>query len=243
MSSNAVDAQVLASTGVLIQVPDGAGGWETAATRYPREYFDEAAFDDVGHGPLRLVFVGRHTIHFLGRLRTAAEGFNAQKLPLLLAQHSRLGDVAAAIDTTGNLTSELAPGDTVNLTFGWVPVPEGQVRELLLLSRGVYTASLPASRSPVLPESFALRPMRPNPFSTSSTLQFDLPVGMRVRLEVLDPQGRLVRVLEEQYLPAGHHAIEWDGRTEAGARAGPGVYFYRFEAGEFRARGRMTRVL
>ena len=65
---------------------------------------------------------------------------------------------------------------------------------------------------------------------------------MHVRLEVLDPQGRRVRVLADGYLPAGHHAIEWDGRSEAGTRVAPGVYFYRFEAGEFRARGRMTRM-
>lgn len=240
-SATAIDAQVLANSGIQLQTQDGFGGWRTVLTRYPREHPDEAVLDGMGHGPVRLVFVGRHTVRAAGRLTAMSTNFTARKLPLLAARHTRFGDVAAVVDTTGNLTSQLAPGDTVNLEFGWVPVPEGQVRELFLLSRGVYTANLPAVLQEAVPAMFAARLMRPNPFAGTASLGFDLPAASRVQLEVLDAQGRRVRMMERQF-SAGSHSIEWDGRNEAGGRVGPGVYFYRLKAGVHRATGRITRL-
>ncbi len=240
LSATAIDAQVLGSSGIQLQTPDGLGGWRTVVTRYPREHRDEAVLEGLGNGPVRLAFVGRHRVRFVGRLEQSVGQFTARKLPLLSARHTRFGDVAAAMDTTGNLTSELTPGDTVSLEFGWAPVPEGQVREYFLLSHGVYTANLRAALQEVLPERFAIRVPRPNPFAASTTLRFGLPEERHVRLEVLDAQGRRVRTLANHTLPAGSHAIEWDGRNEAGGRTGPGVYFYRFVAGEWVANGRMT---
>jgi hypothetical protein len=237
-----IDAQVLGSSGIEIQTGDGLGGWRTVLTRYPREHADEAVFEGVPHGPVRLVFVGRHTVRSLGRLEEAAGGFTVTELPLLAAQHTRSGDVARTMESIGGSTSELSPGDTLNLEFAWSPVPEGQVRELLLLSHGVYTAALPSSNQAVLPVRFAVRAPQPNPFAVSSALHFDLPGEAHVRFEVLDAQGRRIRVLANHRLPPGSHSIAWDGSTDSGSRAGPGVYFYRFSAGEHRAKGRFVRV-
>lgn len=241
-SATAIDAEVLGTSGIQIQTADGLGGWRTVLTRYPREHADEAVLDGVPHGSVRLVFVGRHTLRTLGRLRASPGGFTVSRLPLLAATHTRFGDVAAALDQPGSVTSELSPGDTVNLVFGWTPVPEGQVRELLFLSHGVYTAALPASNQQIIPARFAIRLPQPNPFAASTTLRFDLPSERHVRLEVLDAQGRRVRTLANHALPPGSHAIEWNGRSEVGDIVGPGVYFYRFVAGEWRANGRMLLV-
>jgi flagellar hook assembly protein FlgD len=38
-----------------------------------------------------------------------------------------------------------------------------------------------------------------------------------------------VRTLADDDLPAGKHAIDWDGADERGDRARSGVYFYRLE--------------
>jgi flagellar hook assembly protein FlgD len=48
---------------------------------------------------------------------------------------------------------------------------------------------------------------------------------------VFDVTGRLVRRLVDGTLPAGDHAIEWDGRTDAMGSMPSGVYLYRLEAG------------
>jgi hypothetical protein len=35
--------------------------------------------------------------------------------------------------------------------------------------------------------------------------------------------------------PAGRHEAIWDGRSETGRKASPGVYFYRLDAGGHRS--------
>ena len=234
------DAQVLAGSGLLIQSPDGGGGWRTVRHSYPRAEFSESFVDSLAQGTLRLVFLARHKLRFVGRLAVVADSVQGQKLAVLAALHSRLGDVSGALTALGNVTTELAPGDTVSLEFAAPPVAAGQARELFLLSRGVYTSSLPASRRAEVPTRFALRQNQPNPFRATTMIRFDLPASEVVRLELFDAQGRRLRVLANQFFAAGYQAVAWDGRNEAGELAGPGIYFYRIEAGAFRARRKMT---
>jgi hypothetical protein len=84
-----------------------------------------------------------------------------------------------------------------------------------------------------LPQIFALRPNRPNPFESETLIGFDLPEPCAVRLEVVDVQGRVVRVLADGAWPAGRHALTWAGEGDDGVVAGPGVYFVRMKAGSF----------
>jgi hypothetical protein len=77
---------------------------------------------------------------------------------------------------------------------------------------------------------FLLEQNYPNPFNPSTTIPFDTPSSGRVRVEIFDVHGRLVRALIDQSMPAGAHAITWDGRDDAGNTARSGVYFYRLEA-------------
>ena len=104
-------------------------------------------------------------------------------------------------------------------------------------------ASVPGdSTHASLPRAFALAACEPNPSTGAARIGFALPRDTRVRLDVLDLQGRRVRVLVDAALPAGEHVAVWDGRDAAGAPAGPGVYFYRMQAGGFTARRRLVRV-
>jgi hypothetical protein len=76
-----------------------------------------------------------------------------------------------------------------------------------------------------------LLPPSPNPSAGSVTLGLEIPAVGRVRLEVFDTRGRLVRVLADRVMPVGFHRIEWDGAGLCGRRAAPGVYYCRLEAG------------
>jgi len=73
---------------------------------------------------------------------------------------------------------------------------------------------------------------RPNPFGAATTIAFRLPERSDVTLQVFDPAGRLVRTLQRGPLDAGPHLMSWDGRSDGGAAAGSGVYFYRFQVGD-----------
>ncbi len=67
----------------------------------------------------------------------------------------------------------------------------------------------------------------PNPFNPRTTVHFELPLSGKVRVDIFDARGRLVRTLEDGELQAGSYARTWDGRAEDGQSVGSGVYFAR----------------
>jgi hypothetical protein len=69
----------------------------------------------------------------------------------------------------------------------------------------------------------------PNPFSQTVRVTYFVPSGGRARLQVFSTEGRVVRTIEEGAVEAGIHSVIWDGRSEAGRSAAPGVYFVRLE--------------
>ena len=86
-----------------------------------------------------------------------------------------------------------------------------------------------------IPALVALHPNTPNPFratgSAGTLIRFDLPVTQRVRLQLFDPTGRLVRTLVDGQLRPGRHGVVWDGRDASAHPVGSGVYFCVFESG------------
>jgi len=69
----------------------------------------------------------------------------------------------------------------------------------------------------------------PNPFMTSTTIAFSVPVDGPARLSLYNVRGQLVNRLVDEALPSGRHLVTWNGDDRAGRRLGPGVYFCRFE--------------
>lgn len=80
------------------------------------------------------------------------------------------------------------------------------------------------------PPAFWARSPSPNPASTEVTWQFGLPAATPVRLVVHDLTGRAVAQLVASTLPAGVHAVHWDGRLAGGKMLPRGVYAYRLVA-------------
>lgn len=85
----------------------------------------------------------------------------------------------------------------------------------------------------VVPGAIALRQNRPNPFRSSTRIDFELPAPGRVTLEVFDVSGRLVTTLADRSFDAGSHAIDWQGRDAYGVDVKAGMYFYRLTAPGF----------
>ena len=72
-----------------------------------------------------------------------------------------------------------------------------------------------------------IQPGRPNPFRTTTTLQYDLPAAGNCRVSIYDVKGRRVRVLHDGPAPVGTNRVDWNGRDDRGARVAAGVYFAR----------------
>jgi hypothetical protein len=88
--------------------------------------------------------------------------------------------------------------------------------------------------TPLLPESFALRGAYPNPFNPSTTIAYDLPTAVPVKLHVYDIAGRVVRVLRDGSVELpGSHKVVWNGQDDAGRTVSSGTYFCRLIAGEY----------
>ena len=92
------------------------------------------------------------------------------------------------------------------------------------------------------PLVFSVGQSYPNPFRSSTRIAFGLPEASHVNLKIFDVSGRLVRTLSNEPRPAGRHTVRWDGRDSGGRNVATGIYFYRFEAGEFRESKRLVRV-
>jgi len=73
----------------------------------------------------------------------------------------------------------------------------------------------------------------PNPFNPVTTIRFQLEEPSRVRLEIFDVRGALVRKLVNGARPAGGNLVTWDGKNDSGQAVSSGVYFYRLTANDF----------
>lgn len=75
-----------------------------------------------------------------------------------------------------------------------------------------------------LPAGLALEVPSPNPSFTETAVAFSLDRSGPVTLRVVDLAGRVLRTLENRTLGEGRHVARWDGRTDAGGQAAPGLY-------------------
>lgn len=94
----------------------------------------------------------------------------------------------------------------------------------------------PAPESP--PHVNALLQNRPNPFNPETVIPYSIAVRGRVLIRVFDIMGRSVRTLVDGVEVAGNHIVRWNGKTDGGAKAASGVYFYRitYPSGEVSAK-------
>ncbi|RIK62322.1 hypothetical protein DCC62_27120 [candidate division KSB1 bacterium] len=61
----------------------------------------------------------------------------------------------------------------------------------------------------------------------------------RIKIEVYNLVGQLVRSLIDAPQAAGRFRLNWDGKDEAGNSVTSGVYLYELQSGNFRAKKKM----
>jgi N-acetylneuraminic acid mutarotase len=138
----------------------------------------------------------------------------------------------------------LAPGDSQKVTFRIRPnllSPQYYVAQVIVEPKSAFgparfeknyqfqvvvTGSV--SDLAALPTVYVLDQNYPNPFNPSTTIKYELPKPVQVRLSVYDMLGREVSVLVNERREAGVHEVRFDG-----SGLSSGVYFYRLQAGDF----------
>lgn len=119
------------------------------------------------------------------------------------------------------------------------PSPVVNIDSVILISSN--DASNPAIMLPIrvnvvsndntgIPAVTKLEGNFPNPFNPTTTIRFATHKPGSVRLSIFNIKGQLVRKLVDKDLPAGNHAIIWDGKDQYNRSVSSGIYLYRMEA-------------
>lgn len=117
----------------------------------------------------------------------------------------------------------------------------GTVTEAAVDDAVVYDAAVPVTRVAGAP-LLALRAPWPNPGSGAIRMSVVLARDGELDAEVLDLQGRVVRVLAHEFSSAGERELTWDGRDALGRTASPGLYLVRVRGGGETRTARVVRV-
>jgi len=94
-----------------------------------------------------------------------------------------------------------------------------------------------------IPTDFSLGQNYPNPFNLSTQIKYEVPTKAKVKLEIYNVKGELVRTLiDGKEIEPGQYRIEWDGKNERGVVVASGIYIYRMKAGKFEHAKRMALI-
>ncbi len=89
-------------------------------------------------------------------------------------------------------------------------------------------SSLVLESSGVIPMTYELSQNYPNPFNPVTTIKYQIPNDVVVKIVVYDVLGKEVRYLVNEFQPAGAYEVLLDA-----GNLSSGVYFYRMTAGSF----------
>jgi hypothetical protein len=87
---------------------------------------------------------------------------------------------------------------------------------------------------------YALARATPNPFRSSTAIEFSVPTRTRVSIEIYNVLGQRVRTLVNETLDANIHVREWNGRSDDGTNLSSGIYFYKMTADDFESTRRVV---
>jgi hypothetical protein len=89
-----------------------------------------------------------------------------------------------------------------------------------------------------IPAKFFLSQNYPNPFNPTTKIDFELPADCKVTIKVYDITGRIIKILlNDEFRPADYYSVDFDASGFAS-----GIYFYKFETGEFSSVKRMVYI-
>ena len=108
-------------------------------------------------------------------------------------------------------------------------------------------ATLEHLTNTILPAETVLLPNYPNPFNPETWIPYDLAADADVHIHIYNLKGESIRQLSLGFQTAGPYrtrsrAAYWDGRNAVGEPVVNGIYFYTFQAGQFKTTRRMAIV-
>jgi len=115
-------------------------------------------------------------------------------------------------------------------------------REGVEVDMGCYEFTPSSAAGDMTPVLASVPRAWPNPCNPRTTVTFRTAQPGPARLGLHDQRGRLVRTLFAGELPAGEHAVAWDGLDEEGRGAASGTYLIRLDSDDRLRVGSLTLV-
>ncbi len=100
-------------------------------------------------------------------------------------------------------------------------------------------------KNPVIPQSQILLNNYPNPFNPYTIISFSIPYDLTnsfVELKIYDINGRLVKTLLNENLPAGNYLTKWEGDNISGTKVSSGIYIYSIRVGDRAVNNKMSLI-
>jgi hypothetical protein len=82
----------------------------------------------------------------------------------------------------------------------------------------------------------------PNPFSPNTKIRYSVAEAGPIEVSIYDVRGRLVSNILSGRVPAGEHAILWNGTNERGRHVAAGIYYYVLRTGDSELRRKMVLI-
>ena len=80
---------------------------------------------------------------------------------------------------------------------------------------------------------FSLSNPYPNPFNSSTELEFGIPSNSHVELKIFNTLGQEMSTLVDETRTAGIYSIRWNGKDSSGLTLPSGIYICRIRSGNF----------
>jgi endo-1,4-beta-xylanase len=94
--------------------------------------------------------------------------------------------------------------------------------------KGLILTNYAEDPNPGVPESYHLAQNFPNPFNPTTQINYSIPAGSYISLNIYNLLGQEVATVFEGFQPAGNYSVTFDG-----AGLASGVYLYRLKANDF----------
>ena len=120
-------------------------------------------------------------------------------------------------DDLGAITN-LGPNDLADLNF----------QNYIYVSNTILTSNYEN-----MPNQYLLHQNYPNPFNPITTLKYNVPEKILVRISIFDISGNLIKMLVNEVKNAGSYSARWGAINNNGQPVSAGVYFYKIQAGNF----------
>jgi len=92
------------------------------------------------------------------------------------------------------------------------------------------------------PKEYYLAQNSPNPFNSSTEIEYYIPENADVSIDVYDLRGTKIKALVSEFQTEGSYSVKWNGTDQKGNSVPTGSYFYKIQAGEYETQKRMLFI-